>query len=80
MSIWILPEGVAKDLVLESKIGITCDTDKVEEIEKAILMYYEKWLQNSLDFEPDFNVIKKFERKELTRSLAEIFNKALNKS
>lgn len=78
--IGILPEGVAKDLVLESKIGITCDTDKVEEIEKAILMYYEKWLQNSLDFEPDFNVIKKFERKELTRSLAEIFNKALNKS
>lgn len=73
----ILPDGVAKDLVLESKIGIVANTDNVLEIENIIKNYYEKWQQNKLDFEPDFNVIEKFERKRLTKELANIFDMAL---
>ncbi len=73
----ILPDGVAKDLVLESKIGIVANTDNVLEIETIIKNYYEKWQQNKLDFEPDFNVIEKFERKRLTKELANIFDMAL---
>nr|WP_317359885.1 glycosyltransferase family 4 protein [uncultured Tyzzerella sp.] len=73
----ILPEGVAKDLVLESKIGIVANTDNVLEIEDIIKQYYEKWQKNMLDFEPNFSVIEKFERKALTKDLANIFDKAL---
>lgn len=73
----ILPDGVAKDLVLESKIGIVANTDNVLEIENIIKDYYEKWQQNNLTFEPDFSIIEKFERKKLTKDLANIFDKAL---
>ena len=70
----ILPDGVAKDLVLESKIGLVANTDSVSEIEDVILTYYKKWQQNSLNFEPDFVIIEKFERKKLTKDLANIFD------
>ena len=70
----ILPEGVAKDLVIESKIGLVADTDNISQIEDIISKYYEKWTQNSLNFEPDFNIIEKFERKKLTKDLASIFD------
>ena len=73
----VLPDGVAKDLVLESKIGIVANTDDVLQIEDIIKQYYEKWQQQSLTFEPDFNIIEKFERKRLTKDLADIFDTAL---
>lgn len=75
----ILPEGVATDLVLESKIGLVANTDDVLEIEKIILQYYEKWIAQKLDFNPDWKTIEKYERKKLTESLANIFDKALKK-
>ncbi|WP_250277921.1 glycosyltransferase family 4 protein [[Clostridium] colinum] len=74
----LLPDGVAKDLVLESKIGVVANTDDILQIEGIIKEYYEKWQQNVLTFNPDFNIIKKFERKMLTKDLANIFDKALN--
>lgn len=72
--IGILPEGVAAELVKESKIGIVANTDSVEEIKNAIKDYYEKWLNHSLDFQPDRQIIESFERKALTKKLAEIFD------
>lgn len=74
----ILPDGVAKDLVLQSKIGLVANTDNVEDIQNVIKNYYQKWQQNNLCFDPDFDIIKKFERKNLTKDLANIFDKALN--
>lgn len=72
--IGILPEGVAADLVKKSKIGIVANTDSVEEIKNAIKDYYEKWLNHSLDFQPDRQIIESFERKALAKKLAEIFD------
>lgn len=71
----ILPEGAAAELVEESKIGIVANTDKVEEIKNNIKIYYDKWVSNTLDFEPDRGVIEGFERKKLTEKLVEIFDK-----
>lgn len=71
----ILPEGAAADLVNESKIGIVANTDDVSAIKKNIKIYYDKWCSNTLDFEPDRNVIEGFERKKLTQKLAEVFDK-----
>lgn len=75
----ILPKGVAADLVLESGIGNVANTDSISEIEKNILQYYQKWLQNTLEFSPNWEIIKNYERKKLTQSLAKIFDKALEK-
>ena len=74
-----LPKGVAADLVLESGIGNVANTDSISEIEKNILQYYQKWLQNTLEFSPNWEIIKNYERKKLTQSLAKIFDKALEK-
>lgn len=71
----ILPKGCAADLVNESKIGIVADTDNVEQIKKNIKEYYDKWCEGTLDFEPDRNVIERFERKKLTESLAKVFDR-----
>lgn len=75
----ILPDGVAKDLVLESKIGLVANTDNISQIESIIKTYYEKWYNNpeGIEFEPDYQVISKYERRILTQDLANIFNKAL---
>lgn len=70
----ILPDGVAADLVKESRIGITAHTDNVEAIKKNIKAYYDSYRQNQLKFDPDRSVIEKFERKELTKQLAGIFD------
>lgn len=75
----VLPEkGVAADLVRESKIGIVSHTDNVNKIKENILNYYTKWCENKLDFNPDRNVIQKFERKALTKALADVFKKCLD--
>lgn len=70
----ILPKGVAADLVKEAKIGEVAFTDSVEEIKNVVANYYNKWLDNSLEFKGDYNVIKRYERKELTKELANVFD------
>jgi glycosyltransferase involved in cell wall biosynthesis len=72
----VLPEdGAAADLVRESKIGIVSHTDNVEAIKTNIKKYYDDWCNNTLDFMPDRGVIDGFERKALTKKLAEVFDK-----
>lgn len=71
----ILPEGCAKDLVIKSGIGSVADTDSVDEIKHNIKDYYDKWVNNELDFKPNREVIESFERKKLTEELANIFDK-----
>lgn len=71
----ILPDGCAADLVKESNIGIVANTDDVNKIKENIKIYYDKWCNGSLDFEPDRKVIESFERKKLTERLGEVFDK-----
>ncbi len=70
----ILPEGVAADLVKESKIGLVALTDDVAAIKENIKNYYNSFNEGKLDFAPDRKVIERFERKELTKQLAEVFD------
>ncbi len=72
----ILPEGVAKELVIETGIGLVADTDNVAEIENVILNYYNAWKDNKLFFNPNYNIIRNYERKVLTGELAQIFDKS----
>ncbi len=70
----ILPEGVAKDLVKESGIGLVADADCVPEIVDVVKTYYEQWQNGLIAYEPNEDVIARFERKKLTKRLAEIFD------
>ncbi len=71
----LLPEhGVAADLVRESNIGIVADTDDIEQIKKNLWQYYQSWENEALTFEPNQDVIARYERKKLTEKLAEIFD------
>lgn len=71
----ILPEnGAAAGLVRKTKIGIVAHTDNVEKIKSAVLKYYNDWQQGTLVFSPNREEIEKYERKALTKQLAEIFD------
>jgi len=71
----MLPNGAAADLVKKSKIGVVADIDKIGEIKDNIYKYYNKWINNNVIFNPDKEFIAKFERKELTKQLAQLFDK-----
>ncbi len=70
----LLPNGVAKDLVVKSKIGSVSDTESKDGAKKNLLFYYKQWEEEKLTFKGDRAVIEQYERKILTEKLAEILN------
>ena len=75
----VLPEGAAAGLVRESHIGEVADFDNVDEIATLLLKFYKQYAAKALRFAPDWDVIRRFERKALTGELADVFQKALEK-
>ncbi len=72
----VLPkDGAAADLVRKTKIGEVAHTDDVDAIKNVVFDYYEKWLKKELAFLPDRTEIEKYERKELTKKLASVFDR-----
>lgn len=72
----VLPkDGAAADLVRKTKIGEVAHTDDVGAIKNVIFDYYEKWQKKELVFLPDRTEIEKYERKELTKKLASVFDR-----
>lgn len=72
----VLPEnGAAADLVRKTKIGRVAHTDDVSQIKNVILEYYTSWCDGKLSFSPDRTEIEKYERKELTKALASVFDR-----
>lgn len=67
-------EGAAANIVRETESGVICETSSVSEIESGILKLYKEWEQQSLIKEPNWEEIKKYHRRELTASLAGIFD------
>ena len=75
----VIPEkGAAAQLVREAKIGEVADFDDIEGIKKIFLTNYKNWFQKAGTFTPEWEIIRKFERKELTRKLSEIFDEAMS--
>ena len=72
-----IPDGVAKDLILEINIGKVANIDSVSEIENLILNYYKQWEKGEICFEPNKDKIKNYERKVLTKKLAKAFKTVL---
>ncbi len=68
--------GVAADVIRETNTGIIAETSDVREIKKAALHLYSEWKTDRLTINPDWDKIKRFERKALTKELSAIFDKA----
>lgn len=66
--------SVVRDLIKETNSGVIIDTDDVNGIENALQDYYKKWKEDDLQVQPKWDVIKNYERKNLTKKLSEVFN------
>ena len=72
----LLPEkGVAAELVRESNVGVVASVDDVEDIKSNIVRFYEQWQKEGIVYQPNREVIEKYDRKKLTQQLSEIFER-----
>ena len=70
------PEGDAAKILHKTKAGPMLNYTAINEIEQYIIKLYENWKQDKLaDFEPCKDEINKFNRKSLTKELAEVIEK-----
>jgi len=67
-------DGAAAALIAETKTGFVADCGDVDATARHFLFMYEKWCKGEELFTPDRENISHYERKELTKKLAEIFN------
>lgn len=75
----IVPEdGVAADVIRETRTGLVVDTENIEGIKNALVDYYKSWLNNAMVYNADITQIEKYSRKAQTKKLAEIFTRQLN--
>ncbi|QUH30141.1 glycosyltransferase [Vallitalea guaymasensis] len=70
------PKGVAADVIRETKTGYISETTNVNNIKDLMLKLYTDWKNNTIQLQPNWDKIKTFERKELTKQLVTIFDKA----
>lgn len=66
--------GAAAQLIAETRTGFVADCDDVETTAKNFKILYDHWKQGTGFFNPDWQKILMYERRELTKKLADIFN------
>ena len=75
----IVPEdGVAADVIIETRTGVVVDPENIVGIKNALVNYYKSWLENGMEHNKDTAEIKKYSRRAQTKKLAEIFTEQLN--
>lgn len=68
-------QGAAAALIAETKTGYVADCSDAEAMAKHFQAMVENWLQGNRLFQPDLQQIAQYERRELTKKLAEIFDR-----
>ena len=68
----IVPDGVAKKLILETGTGFTAYPSRIDEIEGIILKAYLIFLNKDKQISPNYSKIKNYSRKNLTRKLLDV--------
>lgn len=69
-------DSVVENLLKETDCGVNVEYNDTEGIENTILKFYNNWLSNTI-FIVNEDEIKKYERKNLTKQLSEIFDKLI---
>ncbi len=70
----LVPEGVSAELVRSTKSGVVVDPDDVEEIKQAIRAAYHGYKGGTPTISPE-NCLSQYDRRELTKSLAEVLDR-----
>ncbi|MFX0124904.1 MAG: glycosyltransferase family 4 protein [Candidatus Hodarchaeota archaeon] len=73
----LVPRGVARDLIEEGKLGVTVDSDDVMGISNTLLELFRMWQRQELKLNPSPHLLKRYDRRELTRQLAGVFDGVL---
>lgn len=68
------PEGVASQLIQNLNAGIVVEPENVNAISETLLKLYHKWEDGKLTIDSDLSLIEKFDRVNITRNLAQIFD------
>jgi len=77
----MIPEkGAAAQLIKETSTGLISDCSDVETTKNNIVKLYTAWLNGTSIYNPNVNEIKKYERNNLTASLAKVFDHVLEKA
>ena len=71
------PEGVAAQVLKESQTGYIADDQDILGIKENIQVLYKKWDRQEEAVTPQWNIIEQYERKMLTKRLAEILDGVL---
>jgi hypothetical protein len=71
----IAPEGELANLIRWARVGKVAKNGDIEGIKRIFLEYYNGYLSGKVNFNPDEREIAKYNRRECTRKLSEIFNK-----
>lgn len=72
-----LPNGDAKSFIDSAGTGLFCDPTDVSSIENRIIEAFEAWQCESTPLKPNLRFIQQFERRNLTKRLAEVFRRSL---
>jgi hypothetical protein len=74
----VIPEnGAAADIIRRTKTGIVCNWDNINKIEEGFLKLYNAWLRDIKIINPDYQEISRYDRRTLTRNLAELLDNTL---
>jgi len=76
----IPPDGVAAEIINQSKCGFVYDSSDIENVKKGICEVYNMWQNHVLNINPDIDYIAHFNRKLLTQKLASVFDRVLDES
>jgi glycosyltransferase involved in cell wall biosynthesis len=67
--------GAAADLVQEAQAGVVIDPEDIPAIANQVATLYQKWAAGNLNkVQPDQNVVDRYDRRALTRQLADILD------
>lgn len=70
------PKGVAADVIRETNTGYISETTNIKQIKELMLKLYSEWKNDAIEINPNWDKIKTFERKQLTKQLVQILTKA----
>jgi glycosyltransferase involved in cell wall biosynthesis len=79
--IWavINPQGMAANILRPSGLSFIANNENPVDISNSLVNLYNLWQEEKLSVMPDWEYIHSFERRELTRKLAGVFDKTLSK-
>lgn len=70
----LVPDGVARDLIISTNTGFVAYPSRVDEIEDSIYKSYCVWNKEDGSIEPNWKEIHKYSRENLTKQLIEVID------